>query len=113
MRPAPSPSAEALEVGSALSAFVAAVERRDFERAYALLDGASRRRYSPGRLEADFALEPRGAALVGRLKAALGRPITVSGGRATLVVAEGRVAAAVHESDGWHVQSLDDALSVK
>lgn len=91
----------------ALRRFVEAVERRDFEAAYALLDGALRRRYSPQRLEQDLALEPRGTGLVSRAKAALEAPVIVEGDRATIAVAEGRAASLVKEADGWRVSSLD------
>lgn len=110
--PTKSPEAEA-DVRAALSAFVGAVERSDFDGAFGLLDATLKRRYSPERLKADFALEPRGAALVSRLKVALTRPVQLSGDRASLVVAEGRVAIAVRESDGWHVASLDGDAAAK
>jgi len=104
--PAKMPEVEA-DVRAALGAFVGAVETSDFDGAFRLLDATLRRRYSPARLKTDFATEPRGAALVSRLKVALTRPVQLSGDRASLVVAEGRVALVVRESDGWHVASLD------
>ncbi len=103
----------AADVRAALAAFVGAVERSDFDRAFQLLDARLKRRYSPERLKADFALEPRGVALVSRLKLALERPVQRAGDRASLFVAEGRVAQAVLESDGWHVASLDADASAK
>lgn len=103
----------AADVRAALAAFVGAVERSDFDRAFQLLDARLKRRYSPERLKADFALEPRGVALVSRLKLALERPVHRAGDRASLFVADGRVAQAVLESDGWHVASLDADASAK
>ncbi|MDP1914899.1 MAG: hypothetical protein Q8L14_01550 [Myxococcales bacterium] len=104
--PAKSPEVEA-EAREAFASFIGAVERSDFDGAFRLLDASLKRRYSPERLKSDFALEPRGVALVSRLKVALARPVQLAGDRATVVVAEGRVALAVRESDGWHVASLD------
>jgi hypothetical protein len=110
--PTKTPEVEA-EARAALAAFVDAVERSDFDGAFRLLDAALKRRYSPERLKADFALEPRGVALVSRLKVALARPLQLTGDRASVVVAEGRVALAVRESDGWHVASLDGDAAAK
>ncbi len=110
--PAKTPEVEA-EARAALAAFVDAVERSDFDGAFRLLDATLKRRYSPDRLKADFALEPRGVALVSRLKVALARPLQLTGDRASVVVAEGRVALAVRESDGWHVTSLDGDAGAK
>lgn len=106
------PEVEA-EARAALAAFVGAVERSDFDGAFRLLDATLKRRYSPERLKSDFALEPRGVALVSRLKVALARPLLLSGDRASVVVADGRVALAVRESDGWHVASLDGDAAAK
>lgn len=89
------------------------MERSDFDGAFRLLDATLKRRYSPERLKSDFALEPRGVALVSRLKVALARPLQLTGDRASVVVAEGRVALAVRESDGWHVASLDGDAATK
>ncbi len=109
---AKTPEVEA-EARAALTAFVDAVERKDFDGAFRLLDATLKRRYSPERLKSDFALEPRGVALVSRLKGALARPLQLAGDRASVVVAEGRVALAVRESDGWHVASLDGDAAAK
>jgi hypothetical protein len=95
------------EVRATLHSFVDAVEQSDFDGAFRLLDATLKRRYSPERLKADFAIEPRGAALVNRLKQALHQPVQIRGTRASLLVAEGRVATLVRESDEWHVSTLD------
>lgn len=92
---------------AALSTFVTAVERKDFEAALRLLDADWRRRYSAERLERDFVAEPRGAQLLSRLKASLPGKLTVAGARASLTVGTGRVASMRLESDGWHLASLD------
>lgn len=100
-------------VRATLSSFVNAVEAKNFEAALELLAGPWRKRYSAERLSKDFGAEPRGAQLVGRLKAALGAPITITGDQATLPVGGGRGARLVSESTGWRIASLDGDSSTQ
>lgn len=94
-------------VRKVISAFVEAVERKDFDAALSMLGASWRKQYSSARLQQDFVNEPRGAQLVSRLKASAAGPITVSGARASLVVGQGRVALLTLEPDGWRLASLD------
>lgn len=97
----------------AVHRFVAAVEKKEFDAAFAMLDGAVRRRYSAERLQHDFAIEPRGALLVGRAKAAAEGPITLDGDHARLEVAEQSYAVLHFESGAWHLVTLDAGTIVK
>ncbi len=106
--PIPSPGAAAA-ARAAAAAFVQAVDREDFQAAYAALSGALRARYTPARLARDYraaASAARGA--VDRVRAALtgGATVVVTADRAYLPLGGGQRLRLVLEAGAWHVAAL-------
>ncbi|MBS2027036.1 MAG: hypothetical protein JST54_03945 [Deltaproteobacteria bacterium] len=95
---------------AALQAFLEAQQQGDFAKAYALLSAPLRARYTPERLQADYA---RDHALaddkLARIRAALasGTPLDVHGADAALLLGEGRAVHLVDERGAWHVANLE------
>jgi hypothetical protein len=93
-----------------MARFVAAVEAGRWPEAYGLLSARWRAGSSPRRLELDFGgAGPVARETAARVSAALaaGAPLSVSDGRATLLVAPGRAAVLVAEAGGWRVDALE------
>jgi hypothetical protein len=88
-------------------AFVDAVERRDFEGAYALLGGELRARYTPGRLAEDFAAEPLAEERLARARAALATAGEQSGDQMAFPIGEGRAFRLHLEAAGFRVVALE------
>ena len=88
---------------------MASVEGRDFKAAYLLLAQPWRDRYTPERLEKDFALEPQAKDRVARVRAALGGqvPLEVSREGAKLPLGGGRAVQLVREGGGYKVAALE------
>ena len=106
--PAPAPGAAAA-ARAAAAAFVHAVDRKDFQAAYAALTGPLRARYTPARLKADYRAAASAAqGAVDRVRAALagGATVVVEGGRAYLPLGGGQRLRLVLEEGTWHVAAL-------
>lgn len=91
----------------ALEQFVGAVDRRDFQQAYLLLSQGWRDRYTPQRLEKDFAQEPLAKERVERARAALSGPWAVTAGGAELPLGEGKAVRLVKEGGAYKVAALE------
>lgn len=92
---------------AALEAFVAAVERRDFDAAYALLSERWRARYSPERFKADFEAESGAPERLSRAKAAAKTPPQHAGNEVLFAIGEGRAVRLVREGDGYRVAAIE------
>jgi hypothetical protein len=93
----------------ALERFVSSVEGGDFQAAYLLLAQSWRDRYTPQRLEKDFALEPQAKDRVARVRAALGGKVEVEVSRegARLPLGNGRAVQLVKEGGGYKIAALE------
>ncbi len=87
--------------------FLAAVDARDFERAYSFLAQRWRARYTPARLKEDFAAEPAAAERLERIRAALAAPLAVTAEGAELPLGEGRAVRLTREADSYKVAALE------
>ena len=95
------------EVRQALERFLAAVEGGDFGAAYRLLAPAWRERYTPGRLEQDFRLEPAARDRLARVRAALSGRVDLSRDGAQLPLGGGRAVRLVREGGGYTIDALE------
>jgi hypothetical protein len=103
----PSPDVVALKV---LKRFLTAVEARDFETVYGCLAQTWRDRYTPARLEKDFALEPQAKDRVARVRAALARKglvVEVSREGVQFPLGEGRAVRLVREAGDYRIAALE------
>ena len=93
--------------GEVLAEFIAASEARDFERAYLLLSGALRVRYTPERLQRDFDAEPLAKERLERARQALRLGATLRGDFAEFPVGAGKAVRLVREEGTFRVASLE------
>jgi len=93
--------------GEVLAEFIAAAEARDFERAYLLLCGALRARYTPERLQRDFDNEPLAKERLERARQALRQEATLRGDFAEFPVGAGKAVRLVREDGTFRVASLE------
>jgi hypothetical protein len=93
--------------GEVLAAFIAAAEARDFERAYLLLCGALRARYTPDRLQRDFDNEPLARERLERARQALRQEATLRGDFAEFPLGAGKAVRLVREDGSFRVASLE------
>lgn len=101
------PSASTQGPREALLDFVGAAEAGDFERAYALLTGRLRARYTPERLARDYSLEPLSRERLRRATlAADGEPV-IEGERAAFPIGDGFAVRLEREGGSWRVESLE------
>ncbi len=101
----PPPSEAASQV---LAEFIAAAEAGDFRRAYQLLSGEWRARYTPGRLEQDFADEPLARERLERARGALSRGARfVDAEVAEFPIGAGRAVRLVREHGDFRVAALE------
>jgi hypothetical protein len=91
----------------ALERFVGAVDRRDFQQAYLLLSQSWRERYTPQRLEKDFAQEPLARERVERARAALAGPCAVTADGADFPLGDGKAVRLVKEGGAYKVAALE------
>ena len=92
---------------AALRRFIAAVDAGQWAEAYALLDGATRARYTPERLQADFRAEPLSRERLERARAALDGPVELTADGARFAVGPGRAVWLVREGGGYRVAALE------
>jgi len=91
-----------------LAEFIAAAEAGDFRRAYQLLSGEWRARYTPGRLEQDFADEPLARERLERARGALSRGARfVDAEVAEFPIGAGRAVRLVREQGDFRVAALE------
>jgi hypothetical protein len=96
------------QAAEALSRFLDAADARDFDRALGLLGASLRGRYTPKRLEEDFAKEPLATDRLARARAALGRGgWIVAADGAQLPLSDGRAVRLAREGDSWRVVALE------
>ena len=91
----------------ALTAFLAAAEAGNFAAAYELLAAELRARYTPRRLEQDFAAEPLARERLVRARAALEREPAIRGEEVQFPIAEGAVVRLVREEAGYRLLALE------
>jgi hypothetical protein len=103
--PAGAPSPEA--ASRVLADFIAAAEVGDFSRVYHLLSGEWRARYTPRRLEQDFADEPLARERLERARGALSRGARVDGEVAEFPIGDGRAVRLVREHGDFRVVALE------
>src|SRR5262249_61317977 len=93
--------------GEVLAEFIAAAEARDFERAYLLLCGALRARYTPERLQRDFDNEPLAKERLERARQALRQEATLRGDFAEVPVGAGKAVGVGGDDGTFRVASLE------
>lgn len=93
----------------ALERFLSAVEARNFEVVYGCLAQPLRDRYTPARLEKDFALEPQAKDRVARVRKALDAKVglDVSRDGVQLPLGEGRALRLVREGGEYRIAALE------
>lgn len=92
---------------SALEGFVSSVEKGDFAKAYALLSGDWRARYTPERFKADFQASPENRDRLSRAKAALNGSPEHVGNEVRFNIGDGRAVRLVREGDGYRVAAIE------
>lgn len=95
------------DASEALAAFIAAAEAQDFERAYGLLCGALRARYTPERLRRDFESEPLAKERLDRARQALRQQPSLRGNSAEFPIGSGKAVRLVREDGTFRVASLE------
>ena len=107
-RTTPPPSASAKETAAeVLADFIAAADAGDFHRAYELLAGDWRARYTPERLERDFRDEPLAKDRLDRARSALKGSPVVRGDLAEFPIGAGRAVRLVKENGNFRVAALE------
>ena len=107
-RTAPSPSvAPAATAAEALAAFIDAANAGDFDRAYALLSGDWRARYTPERLKSDFEAEPLAKERLERARVASAQAPVVRGDVAEFPIGAGKAVRLVKENGNFRVAALE------
>lgn len=91
----------------ALGAFVTATEAGDFAKAYALLAGPLRARYTPERLAADFDAEPLARERLARARAALENEPVFEDEEAHFAIGDGKVVRLRLEEGEYRVLTLE------
>ena len=91
-----------------LAEFIDAAEAGDFRRAYQLLSGEWRARYTPARLEQDFEDEPLARERLERARGALSRGALFVGAEvAEFPIGAGRAVRLVREHGDFRVAALE------
>ena len=91
-----------------LAEFIAAAEAGEFGRAYQLLSGEWRARYTPARLEQDFADEPLAKERLERARGALSRGARLVGAEvAEFPIGGDRAVRLVREQGDFRVAALE------
>jgi hypothetical protein len=91
-----------------LRTFLDAAEAGDFARAYRLLSGPLRARYTPALLERDFRAEAQAPARLARARQALVQPHRLEeGGQAVFPIGGASAVRLVREEGTWRVASLE------
>jgi hypothetical protein len=106
-RSAPAPVAPSRTAADILTEFVEAAEAGDFARAYALLSGPWRARYTPQRLQRDFEQEPLAHERLERARIALTAPPVVRGDSAEFPLGNGKAVRLVKENGEFRLASLE------
>jgi hypothetical protein len=91
----------------ALAAFIEAADAGDFRRAYELLSGDWRARYTPERLKSDFEAEPLAKERLERARVALAQPPVVRGDVAEFPIGAGKAVRLVKENGNFRVATLE------
>ena len=102
--PSAAPTATATE---ALAAFIEAANAGDFDRAYALLSGDWRARYTPERLRSDFEAEPLAKERLERARVASAQAPVVRGDVAEFPIGAGKAVRLVKENGNFRVAALE------
>jgi hypothetical protein len=93
---------------AALTSFLDAAERSDFQACWQSLTGPLRERYTPARLGEDFhAVEGRAREKLARARAAMASPMRVEGSSALLSISEHRTVRLVLEGEAWKIAALE------
>jgi hypothetical protein len=90
-----------------LADFIAAADAGDFRRAYELLAGDWRARYTPERLESDFRAEPLAKERLDRARIALKESPIVHGDVAEFPIGAGMAVRLVKENGSFRVAALE------
>ncbi len=90
-----------------LADFIAAADSQDFERAYRLLSGPLRARYTPERLRRDFEEEPLAKDRLERARQALRQGPSVRGDVADFPLGSGKAVRLVREDGTFRVAALE------
>lgn len=91
----------------ALEAFLAAVDAQDFDKAYRRLSAPLRARYTPERLKADFATEPKAKERLDRIRASLDGKWQLTADGATLPLGEGKRVKLTREGGDLFVGAIE------
>jgi hypothetical protein len=102
---APVPSRET--PSEVLADFIAAADRGDFDRAYQLLSGEWRARYTPDRLRRDFLDEPLAKERLERARSALAQRPAIHGEVAEFPIGDGKAVRLVREQGDFRVAALE------
>ncbi len=112
--PEPSPVVEPLvkpdleaEARRVIERFVNATEAGQFLDAHALLSAPLRARYTPELLGRDYSADPLGRERVALIKGKRTAPLSISGERATLQWAPGRLLRLTREGGSWTIAALE------
>lgn len=100
-------STDARLCAQTLEAFLAAAEARNFPKVYGLLSADLQGRYTPDRLEKDFAAEPLASERLARARAAVGQPCVLKEGSALLPLGAGKAVRLVKEPAGYRIAELE------
>ncbi|MFL5347933.1 MAG: hypothetical protein ACJ8AT_24340 [Hyalangium sp.] len=95
------------EAKAALTRFLNAVEARDWEKAWSLLSGPLRSRYTPDRFREDFQREPLAKERLRRARLALRGNVKVTHGDATFPLGADRAVRLVLEEGEYRVAAIE------
>jgi hypothetical protein len=95
------------EAKAALTRFLNAVEARDWEKAWSLLSGPLRSRYTPDRFREDFQREPLAKERVRRARLALRGNVKVTNSEATFPLGADRAVRLVLEEGEYRVAAIE------
>lgn len=98
---------DAQEAKEVLGDFIAAASARDFARAYLLLAGTLRARYTPQRLAEDFDAEPLAKERLERARQALRLPPALHGDVAEFAIGPEKAVRLVRENGTFRVAALE------
>ncbi|WP_224363208.1 hypothetical protein [Hyalangium versicolor] len=92
---------------AALTRFLNAVEARDWEKAWSLLSGPLRARYTPDRFREDFQREPLAKERMRRARLALRGNVKMTGSEATFPLGADRAVRLVLEEGEYRVAAIE------
>jgi hypothetical protein len=96
-----------VDPSAVVEGFVAAVEGRHFNQAWAFLSSPLRARYTPDTLERDFDLEAGAIDRVKRAKDAARHPAEIRGDEARFSFGDGQAVRLVREAGSYRLLSLE------